>query len=95
MLEVVARGAAAGATVARNARAVSEQGALTLVVALREVFPAAWTVQEVLTRTEAVQEVLARVLVVRKAFARAMDWWDVFPAVVATSETIASADQGT
>ena len=65
LLEVVARGAAMGATVARDAavhevsaRAVAEQRVLALVVTLREVFPATWTVQEVLVRAEAVQEVL-------------------------------------
>ena len=31
---------------------------LALAVALREVFPAAWTAQEVFTRSEAMQEVL-------------------------------------
>ena len=78
---------------------------LALAVALREVFPAAWTAQGVLARSEVMQEVLmrtvplqellARVLVVQEVFAHAMDWWDVFPTAVATRETIASANQGT
>ena len=65
LLEVVACGAAVGATVARdaavhevNVRAVTKQGVLALAVALRKVFPATWTVQEVLVRAGAVQEVL-------------------------------------
>ena len=37
---------------------MAEQRVLALVVALREVFQATWTVQEVLMRAEAVQEVL-------------------------------------
>ena len=65
-----------------NARTVAEQGVLALAVALRELFPAAWTaqlvlartkaVQEVLVRTAPLQEVLTRVLVLREVLARAV-----------------------
>ena len=94
LLEVAVCGVAVRETGARdaavcdrvNVRAVAEQGVLALAVALRELFPAAWTAQEVLARTEAVQEVLVRtvplqevltrVLVVRKVLARAVaGWW--------------------
>ena len=50
--------------------------------------------QEALSRTAPLQEVLTRVLVVREVLVRAVNRWDVFPAAVATSETIVSADRG-
>ena len=87
-----------------SARALAEQRMFALAVSLREVFPAVWTAHEVLARAKAVQEalsrivplqkVLARVLVVPEVLVRAVDGWDVFPAAVATSETIVSADRG-
>ena len=87
-----------------SARAPAEQGMFALAVALREVFPAVWTAHEALARAEAAQETLSQavplqeglacVLIVRKVLMHAVDGWDVFPATIATTETIVSADRG-
>ena len=88
------------------ARALAKQGmfAPAVAVALQEVFPAVWTThevlahataeQEVLSRTVPLQEMLARALVVREVLVLAVDGWDVFLAVVVSSETIVSTDRG-
>ena len=106
LLEVAAHGVAMGAAVARdaamrevNARTVAEQG-------LARGFPGSLD-HTGGTRAHRGRAGGARVhftpaggartrpLVVREMFLSAMDWWDVFPAAVTTSETITSADQGT
>ena len=45
-----------------SGRALAEQGMFALAVALREVFPAVWTVHEVLALAEAVQEALSQTI---------------------------------